>query len=222
MATGVFKFVWSLVGANYKITNPNRKYFAGGGGWDFGRGAAQFKNLIQKNFPVYKTLLSTINLHKRQHSPSSIKTCPYWWTTDSGVKIVAFRIAANMMAQNERGQWNHHKGENGRQLSNKTMSSPYLRRTFVLTNRCRCRRQKGVLGYSTSVNIIQIASPPPLPPGKNIYEVCYFIISAHQWPNKFKNPSGHTTVSQTGFFWCQWPYHGPGLWDRGMVIDISV
>ncbi len=47
-----------------------------------------------------------------------------------------------------------------------------------------------------------------------------------QWPflvltdRVFFNVSGHTTVLQTGFFFChffnigrQWPYHRPGLWD---------
>ncbi len=43
-----------------------------------------------------------------------------------------------------------------------------------------------------------------------------------------QNVNGHTTVSQIGFFFntffhmgCQWPYHGPGLWDWGMVIDVQ-
>ncbi len=38
--------------------------------------------------------------------PASVihKTSPYWWTADAGVRIVAFAIAANMMAWNERGQ----------------------------------------------------------------------------------------------------------------------
>ncbi len=32
MTTGVFKFVWSLAGANYKITNPVNIFVGGGGG----------------------------------------------------------------------------------------------------------------------------------------------------------------------------------------------
>ncbi len=39
---------------------------------------------------------------ERRH-PSSIKISRYWWGTDTGVKIVTFWIAANMMAQN--GKW---------------------------------------------------------------------------------------------------------------------
>ncbi len=39
--------------------------------------------------------------------PSSIKTSPYWWTTDAGVRIVAFRIAANTMARTGRGRIQH-------------------------------------------------------------------------------------------------------------------
>ncbi len=34
---------------------------------------------------------------------SSIKTSHYWWRTDTGVKIVTFRIAANTMVQSGRG-----------------------------------------------------------------------------------------------------------------------
>ncbi len=56
MATGVFKFVWSLAGANYKITNTEHAC-------GVGSGADQVKNLILKNDPVYKTLPWTINLH---------------------------------------------------------------------------------------------------------------------------------------------------------------
>ncbi len=39
--------------------------------------------------------------HRR---PLSIKTSHYWWRKDAGVKIVTFRIAANTMARNGRGQ----------------------------------------------------------------------------------------------------------------------
>ncbi len=42
--------------------------------------------------------------------------------------------------------------------------------------------------------------------------------------------SDHTPVSQTRFFFCyqlfdlecQWPYHRPSLWDRGIVIKVQV
>ncbi len=44
-----------------------------------------------------------------------------------------------------------------------------------------------------------------------------------------RSASDHTSVSQTGVFFItfdlgrQWPpYHGPGLWDRGIVIDVPV
>ncbi len=36
--------------------------------------------------------------------PSSIKTSRYWWRTETGVKIVTFRITANMMARNGKGR----------------------------------------------------------------------------------------------------------------------
>ncbi len=61
---------------------------------------------VKKN-PVCETmvwLLPRLGQKPERRRPSSIKTSPYWWTTDVGVRIVAFRIAANAMAQTERGR----------------------------------------------------------------------------------------------------------------------
>ncbi len=41
--------------------------------------------------------------HPECRCPLSIKTSPYWWTPDAGIRIVAFRIAANTMAWTGRG-----------------------------------------------------------------------------------------------------------------------
>ncbi len=76
----------------------------------------------QKKNPVCETVVWPLTLKKTRcvrpfdevtgglcqkpgrRRPSSIKTSPYWWTTDSDLKIVAFQIAANTMARNGRGR----------------------------------------------------------------------------------------------------------------------
>ncbi len=111
--------------------------------------------------------------------PSSIKTSRYWWRTDAGVKIVTFRIAANTMKRNGRGQiqlfnvWCRHQEK-------KLNSPPSI----------SCHR---ICGDLESNNFNAGIRPPSI---KESFD--------GQWTPAFRfftqSASDHTSVSRTGFF----------------------
>ncbi len=64
----------------------------------------KFRCTMDIGIQVFDPVRQLTGEKPERRRPLSIKTSPYWWTTDADLKIVPFRIAGNMMVWNGRGQ----------------------------------------------------------------------------------------------------------------------
>ncbi len=152
--------------------------------------------------------------------PSSIKTSPYWWTMDVGLKVLPFGLPQIRSRGMEGGEFSFFFLTSASDV--KKLNSP-----LSVPRHRICGDLEGN-NFNTGVHPLLITGSfdgrrhsgfSPSPP--------VTILRSHG--SGFFNVSGHTMVSQTGFLFChffdvgrQWPYHGSSLWDCGMVIDVQV